>query len=624
MAFLALGFSQSEASQATRADRYTPDEIQAAVMGFSDSWADQIAEATYRLESRVGTVEASNHMDRLRLYSNMAMIDIAASPNPGLSMLDMVVLVTLTRMVWEEYWGPEVYGAAAQPLIAVLRRLEAGAWSFAATVLTPVQLNALREAIREWRRRNPEKTTVNFIRFGDFAALGQTPSLEAAIRPGGPLGPVREAAEAAEEIRAMGDRALFLTLRMPELVSQRLEMSVKSLLRTPELAQVLGDIHGFRISSERYAKLMETLPAQVSLQTRATVNPVLETISHEREMAIEQALKGIAQERQAILEQLVQAVDEQRGAILSEVLGSVDRQRQALTGDVAMLLERSEQEAEAMLTDIFVFSAALVLLIFLLRLIACQLGQPGPGGWVGRAGAGLLMVLVAVGVIAAAYGFVRVTFVPSLQIPLQSSGREVSALSEPAAGRIVAETEDGAAMGASPALSDMAGEVRPPALPAESAPPGREPMTRPDAVESDEVPAAESRGSEKRAQDAEPTDLPPAQEGTITIPSLFPSGSAALIPTRQGELDRVLARIREQPVIRVEITGYTDDRGPPDYNVDLSQRRAEAVATYLVDRGIDRSILVSRGDGPASPIAPNDTPEGRARNRRVEITIVRP
>jgi OOP family OmpA-OmpF porin len=69
----------------------------------------------------------------------------------------------------------------------------------------------------------------------------------------------------------------------------------------------------------------------------------------------------------------------------------------------------------------------------------------------------------------------------------------------------------------------------------------------------------------------------------------------------------------------VEIRGYTDSVGPASYNLELSQRRAEAVKQYLVNAGIDPSRLVAKGYGEADPIASNKTPEGRAQNRRIEF-----
>ncbi|MEK1939982.1 MAG: OmpA family protein [Pseudomonas sp.] len=71
----------------------------------------------------------------------------------------------------------------------------------------------------------------------------------------------------------------------------------------------------------------------------------------------------------------------------------------------------------------------------------------------------------------------------------------------------------------------------------------------------------------------------------------------------------------------IEIVGYTDSTGSRQHNMDLSQRRAASVAGYLTSQGVDGSRLSTRGNGPDQPIATNDTPDGRAQNRRVEVNL---
>ncbi len=96
-------------------------------------------------------------------------------------------------------------------------------------------------------------------------------------------------------------------------------------------------------------------------------------------------------------------------------------------------------------------------------------------------------------------------------------------------------------------------------------------------------------------------------------------------PVSMPLLDQVAQVIGTlDPQLRIRIEGHTDDLGGETYNVDLSFRRARAVVEYLASRGVARDRLEYRGYGPQHPVAPNDTPQGRALNRRVEFTILRP
>jgi outer membrane protein OmpA-like peptidoglycan-associated protein len=102
----------------------------------------------------------------------------------------------------------------------------------------------------------------------------------------------------------------------------------------------------------------------------------------------------------------------------------------------------------------------------------------------------------------------------------------------------------------------------------------------------------------------------------------FETNKATLKPESYAQLEQVLKFMNSNPSVRMEISGHTDNVGSLKLNTNLSQARAESVVKYLVERGIDPSRLDSKGYAYSQPIAPNDTPEGRAKNRRVEFKIL--
>jgi len=87
-------------------------------------------------------------------------------------------------------------------------------------------------------------------------------------------------------------------------------------------------------------------------------------------------------------------------------------------------------------------------------------------------------------------------------------------------------------------------------------------------------------------------------------------------------LDRAVEVLEKFPSVRIEISGHTDSRGDYEHNMDLSRRRSESVRNYLVEKGVDASRIETRGAGPNEPIDTNDTSEGRAENRRIEVKIL--
>jgi OOP family OmpA-OmpF porin len=103
----------------------------------------------------------------------------------------------------------------------------------------------------------------------------------------------------------------------------------------------------------------------------------------------------------------------------------------------------------------------------------------------------------------------------------------------------------------------------------------------------------------------------------------FESNKADLKSSSFATLNSIAEALKAQPDMKVEIQGHTDGRGKRDFNVGLSQRRAETVKAYLVTKGVDSERMVPRGYGPDHPIATNSTAQGRATNRRVEFKPIR-
>ena len=102
----------------------------------------------------------------------------------------------------------------------------------------------------------------------------------------------------------------------------------------------------------------------------------------------------------------------------------------------------------------------------------------------------------------------------------------------------------------------------------------------------------------------------------------FDFDSANLTASDKTILDGVTAKVSKYSGNKMTVTGYTDTSGPEAYNLQLSERRANAVADYLAASGIDRGNMTVSGMGEANPIADNSTREGRIRNRRVEVDVI--
>ncbi|WGY73620.1 OmpA family protein [Burkholderia cepacia] len=112
-----------------------------------------------------------------------------------------------------------------------------------------------------------------------------------------------------------------------------------------------------------------------------------------------------------------------------------------------------------------------------------------------------------------------------------------------------------------------------------------------------------------------------AEKVSLTGDAYFATDSATLTPAARTSLDALLGRQADRHFLAVTVTGYTDSVGSDAHNLALSQRRADAVASYLREHGLKADSVTATGRGEADPVSTNDTVEGRASNRRVEISL---
>ncbi|MBI5845116.1 MAG: OmpA family protein [Deltaproteobacteria bacterium] len=138
--------------------------------------------------------------------------------------------------------------------------------------------------------------------------------------------------------------------------------------------------------------------------------------------------------------------------------------------------------------------------------------------------------------------------------------------------------------------------------------------------------AADKRAAESQAALASLAAVKEEPRGIVITLSgsvLFASDQSVLLKSAQARLNKVTDVLLTTPERNLIIEGYADSRGTDSYNIDLSQRRADAVRSYLVNRGYRADRIQANGLGEAHPVASNESAEGRANNRRVEIVIQR-
>jgi cytochrome c556 len=248
----------------------TPQELQAAVLSYANRFINTMGSAATRFEFELPTREARALASGRRVYSFMAVVEAAAGPNPGAALLDLVVMTTLNRIAWEDFWRPRRFGLPATIMVDAFKEMEKEAWDLAAKVLTPQQIEELRDLILDYSAANPDLLTGDWVSLSDFGDW-RKPGLKKIQEEGGLLAPVREAIQTADELRMTSERAMFLVTKMQLIATFQMDLALRKWVLEPDVAKLLEDISKFREATEHFAVLMEKLPADVAQEREAVL-----------------------------------------------------------------------------------------------------------------------------------------------------------------------------------------------------------------------------------------------------------------------------------------------------------------------------------------------------------------
>lgn len=296
-------------------------------MAFADRYLSIITSAFSVYEAQEPSAE--NHKDILGVstYSLSAALTIAAEANPVGALLDMVAMVTLGRIIFEENML-EKYGPQIEPMIAGFREAERDIWQVASKILTPEQQQKLRALILDWREQHPRIVFFPSVRLSDFSAKRTQAGRQEA---GGLFKSVANATQQVEEARLLAERGMFLATRMPMLTGLFSGVWFSHFVKHPDAESILKDINRFSQVSERLAAVAEQLPEKIAAERDATIKQAMGDINALTMKSIEETAKRVSRERKASIDQLVQAVASERKQILEDFISEEQKVRGLLS-----------------------------------------------------------------------------------------------------------------------------------------------------------------------------------------------------------------------------------------------------------------------------------------------------
>ena len=275
---------------ATDADNImTEAELQGNLMAFADRyWSMMNSVGIEYVENRPSSENTRAILGQL-VHSAADAFMIAAGPKPVAAFLDMVVMVTLGRMVFEQHYA-NLYGDEVTPIVRGFRKAEAEIWEIASDILTVEQQQKLMRLIQTWRQNNPKNIVFSSVRFSEFEKFRGVSDDPQKSSSGGIFPSVAEATEQVEKVRLLAERAMYLGSRLPMLTGAFADVWASRLTRNHDVSQILTDVNRIADGLQRVAAVSEKLPDDIAKERDATINKLVQEAAKQRRETIEDFL----------------------------------------------------------------------------------------------------------------------------------------------------------------------------------------------------------------------------------------------------------------------------------------------------------------------------------------------
>jgi hypothetical protein len=249
--------------------KVTADQLQGRLMAFADTYMNVLAEEYVRHEALGLTPEKRLFLHTRMMLSASAAITIASGPDVVQNLLDMTIMVTLSRMIADEPWFQKEAGVDMTKTRAIAADFEKRVWDIAADVADQEHIQLVRNYISEHRRRHPDQRFAYFVRFDEGAAIRGERPLTEKVRDSGLLSSVSGAGQAVDEVRQTAERALFVGNRMPILTGWQVENLFYTLALSPEYRKMSATPEALKLSVDDLSASIEAIPDLVTSEREA-------------------------------------------------------------------------------------------------------------------------------------------------------------------------------------------------------------------------------------------------------------------------------------------------------------------------------------------------------------------
>jgi hypothetical protein len=290
-----------------------PVELQEKLLRSADIFLMSMPTAAEQLR-RNGAPISQGELLALETSSTTTLLTLATGPNVMTNLLDLVVVITRSRMILEAHWLPGVYGESARPLLETCRELETQLWQLVTPILTTAQQEELRQTIATLHQQDKTSPTIlptqasNFV--ADVAKLSQRKRSEPAsvfsLLMLDPLSGLDPATRELAETRLFAERALFITRRTPTLLRWEMELFTVKTADLPQIQQLLTHSAQLATAAERFSQVAAQVPAMLTTEREQLIAALEEQ---------ESGLSGLTKEVQLMLATGRQMADSANGTL---------------------------------------------------------------------------------------------------------------------------------------------------------------------------------------------------------------------------------------------------------------------------------------------------------------------
>jgi len=347
--------SSTTSTNGTAVPKTVPENLQYQLMSYADGFSTQIGDVLERFQMESTESELRLWAIRTRLSTLLTASTIASGPNAPAALLDMVVFVTLRRMVTQENWVPELLGERGESLVDAYEIQEREVWALASQLLSPEQQEELMSMIVQWRQENPDQRFVAHVRFSDFE--GYQLRRERARRSStifqllalDPLASADPIARELRSIRYLSERLFYFSKRAPTIFSLLAEQVLADAAYSPDGQRILEALEVLTDTAASIATTADSIPALLQSERVILLDEFSERVEKERTATVLQLSGEVDQLRERLTSDLDDLMTKQRKGLLESIAGEEERVQRTLA-DLRNTLSDAKAVAESITT----------------------------------------------------------------------------------------------------------------------------------------------------------------------------------------------------------------------------------------------------------------------------------